>query len=139
MLKLLLADWLHADVAAKPIREDVFIKECHRPKSDEWDDEDDKALHVVASLDGNAIGTARLTADGVIGHIAVLADFRHQGVATAMLKRLIEAGKQSRLSLLTLNSPNDQMALYLKQGFISVGDSFIFEHKPHTKMQLKLS
>ena len=40
MLKLLLADWLHADVTAIPIREAVFIKEQNVPEVDEWDDDD---------------------------------------------------------------------------------------------------
>lgn len=94
MLKLLLADWLHADVAAIPIREEVFIKELNKAETDEWDQENEQALHIVASLDGNAIGTARLTPDGTIGHMAVLKSYRNQGVGSAMLERLIQVAKR---------------------------------------------
>lgn len=139
MLKLLLADWLHADVAAIPIREQVFIKELQRPESEEWSQADEPALHVVASLDGNAIGTARLSPEGVIGHMAVLTEFRRQGVGSAMLQKLIEAAKQSRLTILSLDCPQQLMSLFQQQGFLAQGDAFQHEGHPYIKMVLTIS
>jgi len=139
MLKLLMADWLHADVKAIPIREAVFIKEQKRAETEEWDDGDEHALHVVASFDGNAIGTARLTPDGIIGHMAVLKDFRNQGVGSAMLQKLIEMAKQSRFKLLTVNCPHRIEYLYIKHGFMAQGDKFLQAGEPHIKMVLYLS
>lgn len=138
MLKLLLADWLHADVAAIPIRETVFIKEQNVPEADEWGHGDETALHVVASLDGNAIGTARLTPEGTIGRMAVLKDFRNEGVGSAMLEKLIETAKQSKFNILTLNAQRSAESFYAKYGFTAYGDEFIDARIPHIAMKLKL-
>ena len=138
MLKLLMADWLHADVAAIPIREDVFIKEQNVPEADEWGHGDETALHVVASLDGNAIGTARLTPEGTIGRMAVLKDFRNEGVGSAMLCKLIEAAKQSHFTTLTLNAQRSAECFYAKHGFIAHGGEFIDAGIPHIAMSLEL-
>jgi len=139
MLKLLLADWLHADVTAIPIREAVFIKEQNVPEVDEWDDDDEHALHLIASLNGNAIGTARLTPKGTIGRMAVLKDFRHQGVGSAMLSRLIEAAKKSKLESVTLNAQRIAEGFYAQHGFTAKGEEFMEAGIPHITMQLTLS
>ncbi len=138
MLKILMADWLHADVAAIPIREDVFIKEQNVPEADEWGHGDETALHVIASLDGNSIGTARLTPEGRIGRMAVLKDFRNEGVGSAMLRKLIEAAKQSHFKSLTLNAQRSAEDFYAKHGFIALGDEFIDAGIPHIAMSLEL-
>ena len=138
MLKLLLADWLHADVAAIPIREAVFIKEQNVPEVDEWDNDDEHALHLIASLDGNAIGTARLTPKGTIGRMAVLKSFRSQGVGSAMLDRLIEVAKQSKFERVTLNSQRSAEGFYAEHGFIAQGNEFMDAGIPHIAMQLDL-
>ena len=138
MLKLLLADWLHADVAAIPIREAVFIKEQNVPEVDEWDNDDEHALHLIASLDGNAIGTARLTPKGTIGRMAVLKSFRSQGVGSAMLDRLIEVAKQSKFERVTLNAQRSAEGFYDKHGFIAQGNEFMDAGISHIAMQLDL-
>lgn len=138
MLKLLLADWLHADVAAIPIREAVFIKEQNVPEVDEWDNDDEHALHLIASLDGNAIGTARLTPKGTIGRMAVLKSFRSQGVGSAMLDRLIEVAKQSKFERVTLNAQRSAEGFYAKHGFIAQGNEFMDAGISHIAMQLDL-
>ena len=136
MLKLLLADWSRTEMTAKPIRQAVFIEEQNVPEQEEWDNYDENALHVVASLDGNPIGTARLTSDAVIGRMAVLSEFRGQGVGTAMLKQLIQIAKKSRLKTVQLNAQKTAVEFYAKHGFIAEGEEFMDAGIPHIKMQL---
>ena len=125
-------------MAAIPIREAVFIKEQNVPEVDEWDNDDEHALHLIASLDGNAIGTARLTPKGTIGRMAVLKSFRNQGVGSAMLDRLIEVAKQSKFESVTLNAQRSAEGFYAKYGFTAQGDEFIDAGIPHIAMQLDL-
>ena len=78
---------------ALAIRRSVFIEEQGVPEAEEIDEHDanpatlTSALHVLASLDGRAVGTGRLLlsyppgANAHIGRVAVLADCRRGGVA----------------------------------------------------------
>ena len=138
MLKLLLADWPHADVAAKPIREAVFIIEQNTPSHKEWDDMDEHSLHVVASPDGNAVGTARLESDGMLSHLAVLKDFRHQGIGTAIVEEFIKVGRKHKFPLLKVHTPRSVAPFFSHNGFITHGDVFMQSGTAYIEMQLGL-
>ena len=60
------------------IRRTVFIIEQAVPEEIEIDGLDPVARHVLAYLDGNPVGTGRITPDGRIGRMAVLAECRAQ-------------------------------------------------------------
>jgi predicted GNAT family N-acyltransferase len=138
MLKILLADWSRAERTAKPIRQAVFIDEQYVPEAEEWGHGDEKALHFIASLDGNAIATARLMADGTVGRMAVLKGYRNQGAGSAILAKLIETAKQNKFALLKLNAQRTAEGFYAKHGFIAQGDEFIDAGIPHIEMTLVL-
>ena len=77
--------------ALKAVRTAVFILEQQIPERDEWDADDEAADHVLArSRDGVPIGTGRLLADGRIGRMAVVKEWRGEGVGAAMLRHLME-------------------------------------------------
>lgn len=138
MLKILLADWSRAERMAKPIRQAVFIEEQYVPEAEEWGHGDEKALHFIASLDGNAIATARLMADGTVGRMAVLKGYRNQGAGSAILEKLIETAKQNKFAILNLNAQRTAEGFYAKHGFIAQGDEFIDAGIPHIEMTLVL-
>lgn len=138
MLKLLLADWLHADVAAIPIREEVFIIEQNKAKDEEWDEMDEHSLHVIASLDGNAIGTARLEADGTLERFAVLKDFRNKGVGTAIVAEFVKVAKNHKFALLKVNTPRSVEQFFIRNGFAAHGEVFMRAGTPYIEMQLEL-
>ncbi len=74
------ADWRRDRGNLGKIREQVFVQEQGVPPELEWDDQDAAALHLIAETGtGLAIGTARMLADGHIGRMAVLPQWRHQG------------------------------------------------------------
>jgi len=66
-IKLMQLNWVEAEALAKPIRIAVFIEEQHVPESEEWDDEDRSAQHIIAISNGKAVATARLTQKGKSG------------------------------------------------------------------------
>lgn len=139
MLKILLADWSRAEIKATSIRQEVFIEEQHVPEADEWGHGDERALHLIASLDGNPIATARLMPDGTIGRMAVLKSYRNQGTGSAMMEKLIETAKQNKFEVLKLNAQRTAESFYAQHGFIAQGDEFIDAGIPHIAMQLTLS
>lgn len=139
MLKIVLADWFRAETTAKPIRQAVFIEEQHVPEAEEWGHGDEKALHLIASIDGNAIATARLMPDGTVGRMAVLEGYRNQGTGSAILEKLIATARQNKFELLTLNAQRSAEGFYAKHGFITQGDEFMEAGIPHIKMTLALA
>lgn len=138
MLKILLLDWERAQITATHVRQAVFINEQNVPEEDEWGHGDEEALHFVASLAGNPIATARLSADGTVGRMAVLKSFRNQGTGSAIMDQLIKTAKQNRFMVLKLNAQRTAEGFYAKHGFIAEGDEFTDAGIAHIAMQLEL-
>jgi GMP synthase (glutamine-hydrolysing) len=136
-IELQLLDWADAKPLAAQIRRTVFIEEQQVPESEEWDDEDEPALHIIAIKDGEAIATARLTQEGKIGRMAVLKQHRQQGIASMMLLSLIEAAKQQGQQEIKLWSQTHAQAFYQKHGFVVYGEEFLDAGIPHIEMRLK--
>ena len=82
--------------AAFAIRRRVFQGEQRVPAEIEFDADDDTALHVLAEIDGEAVGTGRLIVQeeqARIGRMAVLATSRRRGIGTAVLERLVDEAR----------------------------------------------
>jgi len=89
--ELVLSDWRTRREQLQAIRRKVFILEQKIPEADEFDDADENSSHVlVLSEKRDAVGTGRIEATGKIARIAVVAEYRDQGVGTAILERLIK-------------------------------------------------
>lgn len=133
-----LLEWTRAKPLTQPIRTKVFIQEQHVPEAQEWDRWDDFSVHAVAILDGVAVGTARLTRDCKIGRMAVLKDYRKQGIGQAMLEYLIEEAQDRGMTQLSLNAQTHAQDFYAKHGFQAVGEEFLDVQIPHIEMRLDL-
>lgn len=133
-----LLEWTRAKPLAQPIRIKVFIQEQHVPESEEWDRWDDFSVHAVAIIDGVAVGTARLTRDCKIGRMAVLKDYRQQGIGGAMLKQLIDEAKDRGMQQLSLSAQTHAQHFYARHGFTALGEEFSEVDIPHITMQLAL-
>jgi predicted GNAT family N-acyltransferase len=97
-------------------------------------------VHVLAvDAAGNAIGTARLLAEGKIGRMAVLREWRGRGVGSGLLLRLLEEARKQRLQQLTLHAQVYASKFYRKFGFEVMGGEFVEAGIPHVKMILRLS
>ena len=66
-MKIALTDDFAACMA---IRRQVFVQEQNVPEQQELDEHDATALHLLATLDGRPVGTARLLIDGTEGRSA---------------------------------------------------------------------
>ena len=66
------------------------------------------------------IGCGRLLPDGHIGRMAVLSDWRGQGVGAALLVRLIELARERGDARVLLNAQTQAMPFYARYGFAPV-------------------
>ena len=83
---------------------------------------------------GVPIGCGRLLPDGHIGRVAVLSDWRGQGVGAALLVRLIDLAKARGDKRVLLNSQVQAMPFYARYGFAPTGEQFLEAGIPHQTM-----
>lgn len=132
-------NWQDAEQELRLIREFVFIGEQNVPKELEWDGKDEACVHVLARDDkGRAIGTARMTADGHIGRMAVLRAWRNRGVGSAMLTALITIARARQLPWVQLDAQTQALDFYLRHQFEPQGETFMDAGIPHQHMKRQL-
>ena len=109
----------------RAVRDVVFVEEQGVPVDIERDAIDAACTHVLArDPGGRPIGTGRLAADGKIGRMAVLRDWRGRGVGRALLLQLVEAARAADLRELFLHAQVDAERFYAAEGFLPVGERF---------------
>lgn len=130
------AFWDQDRPALRMIRETVFVQEQQVPIELEWDDNDQTAVHILATdKEGAPIGTGRLLVDGQIGRMAVLNAYRGKGVGGAILEQLLAQGDTCHLTHLFLNAQTAAVQFYKRYGFHEVGTEFIEAGIPHKRME----
>lgn len=140
LVHLSIDQWDVQQAAAKIIRESVFIKEQGVPVDMEWDDMDVSSIHVLAYVANDsgeqiAIGTARLLPDGYIGRMAVLKDYRGQGVGSKMLGTLMQYAKFRGDMLVKISAQLSAVDFYKRHGFTAFGDVYLEAGIAHIFMQ----
>ncbi len=137
-----IADWSNEDDrnACKAVREQVFIVEQQVPPEDEWDEFDERSRHVLArDAHDNPIGTGRLTANAMIGRMAVLRDWRGKQVGAIMLDTLIEQARALAYPAVEMHAQTQAIAFYEQFGFAAQGDEFVECGIKHFHMRLDLA
>jgi ElaA protein len=121
------------------IRMRVFVREQRVPAEIELDDDDQHAIHFLATISGRVVGTARLVMhgnDAKIGRMAVLKKYRGKGVGAALLKRSITAARRRGAGKIFLHAQVPVIEFYEKMGFRCVGRVFDEAGIAHRKMIL---
>ncbi|RZL04234.1 MAG: YbgC/FadM family acyl-CoA thioesterase [Rubrivivax sp.] len=138
-------DWARLAVHARAVRTAVFIEEQRIPESEEWDDDDGRAWHVVVSnLAGLPVATGRLITAGLppgeakIGRMAVLNGSRALGLGQQVLRALIDAARERGVQRITLHAQTSAQAFYQRAGFHPEGAAFDEVGIPHIVMTLTL-
>lgn len=137
-----IADWARpADRdALLHVRQEVFVDELGVPGLLEADEQDEDAFHVLARDDaGEAIGTARLTAQHRIGRLAVLPPWRGQGVGAAMLRQLLDRARKLGWPEVRLDAQVDAARFYQREGFVAEGELFEEQGLLHQTMHKALT
>jgi predicted GNAT family N-acyltransferase len=111
----------------------VFIEEQGIDWAIEFDGLDPQCVLFTAYINDIAVGAARLFGNKV-GRVATLKEYRGQGVASEMMKRIEEYSKENGIQKLKLHAQ-----LYIKEwyehlGYIAEGDIFQEAEIDHIKM-----
>jgi len=133
------ASWQADRAKLEFVRRQVFIIEQKIPESEEWDDADENSSHVLAfSEKRDVVGTGRLEPTGKIARLAVLGEYRGQGVGSAMLIRLVEEARQRGFDQVYLHAQMHALNFYKKFGFVSDEEIFSEGGIPHVLARLDL-
>ena len=128
------AAWVPDMRKLQQVRRAVFIVEQDVPEALEWDDDDLHCLHALAEDEaGNPIATGRLLADGHLGRIAVLAEWRGRGAGAAIFEYLLAAAARLGHRQLLLNAQTHAIGFYARYGFVVCGEEYIeagLSHRP---------
>ncbi|SBT17537.1 putative N-acetyltransferase YjcF [Marinomonas gallaica] len=134
-MKVLTSDWNSSKAQLMFVRRQVFIIELGVDERDEWDEQDECAVHFVAfGTTAVPIGVCRLTEDGQIGRLAVLPNYRQQGNGTLLLRKALQVAREMNLKDIYLHAMVDVQTFYHAHGFETDGRIFMEAGKPHVKM-----
>jgi len=132
-------DWENDKTALAAIRRKVFIEEQNVPEELEWDEDDISCKHIlVTNQDNTCIATGRIKPAGHIGRMAVLKQYRHCGIGSAILRELIKIANTQKLQKVFLHAQTSALEFYKKQGFETCSSEFMDAGIPHKTMEKKL-
>jgi len=136
--KIICVEWDSLQVTLlRVVREQVFIREQQYPAETEWESCEIQAIHLVAlDTQGNPIGNIRLLPSGEIGRVAVIANWRKQGVDSALLMKILEIAQARAYPKIFLHAQTHAIPFYQKFGFTVCGEVFEDAKIPHQKMFL---
>jgi len=128
--------------ACYAIRFEVFVQEQSVPIEEERDVHDQTAIHILATEDGNPIGTARIILvgeTGKIGRVAVLASRRGTGLGAKLIHACLAALRLlPDVKVAKLGSQTHALGFYEKLGFVAEGPEFDDAGIAHRMMRLPL-
>jgi ElaA protein len=130
------------DIAlCRTLRRIVFIDEQGVSEADELDGQDDEAIHLLARLDGQPVGTARLLiagSTGKIGRVCVLAQARRQGLGAALIRKAVQVLKDRGCFRAVLGAQTHATGFYERLGFLADGPEYMDAGIAHRDMQMAL-
>ena len=121
------------------IRIRVFVREQGVPEEIELDEDDKRALHLLAFIGKKPVGTARIVMrDGKakIGRMAVLKSHRRKTVGKKLLTGAITTAKKQGARKIYLHAQVAVIGFYESAGFRCVGPVFDEAGIAHRKMVL---
>jgi len=141
-LVIRLANFSEEFLEIKAIRKAVFQEEQKVEEALEFDGKDEICDHLIAYLDKQAVGTARIRYIDEktikIERLAVLSTARGQGIGKKIMQEALLIIASKDIAEVVINAQEYVKALYYKLGFAQEGEIFIEAGIPHVKMRKKL-
>lgn len=135
--------WLQFPDDLQPVfgvREEVFVRE--QGFHDEFDELDNRCLHLLCRVEGEAAGCARIFPEGEgrwhIGRVAVKAPFRGGGLGAAIMAQCHDKIQALGGSAAVLSAQCRASGFYEKLGYRAVSEVYLDEHCPHVTMEKAL-
>ncbi len=131
------------DIAAcRALRRAVFIEEQGVDEAIEVDDLDGEAIHILARVDGQPVGSARLLIHGEvgkIGRVCVLAQARGTGLGVALMRAAVaRLQAEPGVTKAKLGAQTHALGFYAALGFAPYGPVFEQAGIAHQEMVLAL-
>jgi GNAT superfamily N-acetyltransferase len=123
------------------IRSEVFDREQHLTTWVRDYPEDTQSVNVLAWIDGEAVGTGRVSLWGdeaQIAWVAVRKPYRGRGVGRAIMEYLLRWAQEHGARIATLNAQTHALEFYRKLGFRPIGRPFVMAHIEHQLMEREL-
>ncbi|MEM6590085.1 MAG: GNAT family N-acetyltransferase [Pseudomonadota bacterium] len=120
------------------LRRVVFMLEQGVSEEEERDGCDDSAHHILARLDGQPVGCARILIEGdkgKIGRVCVLADQRGTGLGKALIEGCLAHLTSLGLTRAVLGAQTHALGFYEALGFTAFGEEFDDAGIPHRMME----
>ncbi len=138
-LKVEVVKWIDGYDSLTMIREKVFIEEQKVTSQLEWDGMDKEAIHFLAFKDEKAIGCARALVIEYcmqLGRIAVLKEYRGEGIGSALIEKAMTTAKLNQLSAIYISAQCHAIDFYKKFGFEVTSDIYLDAEILHRDMTL---
>lgn len=131
------------DIATcRALRRIVFIEEQGVSEADELDDLDGQAIHLLATVDGQPMGSARLLTYGnvgKIGRVCVLKSARGTGLGAALMRAAVDHFRtMPGITKAKLGAQTHALGFYERLGFVAEGPEYMDAGIPHRDMVLVL-
>ncbi|MBH8563406.1 GNAT family N-acetyltransferase [Nostoc sp. CENA67] len=128
--------------AIQQIRISVFQDEQGVDSALEFDGKDDICQHLIAYLDEQAVGTARIRylddQTAKVERLAVLSNARGYGIGKRIMEKALLVIASQNISEVVVHAQEYIKGLYEKLDFIAVGEIFAEAGIPHVEMRKKL-
>jgi predicted GNAT family N-acyltransferase len=124
------------------LRRVVFIDEQGVSEIDERDDLDDSAVHLLATVAGVPVGSARLLLlgdMGKVGRVCVLRSQRGTGLGAALIRAAVDQFRaMPGITEVKLSAQSHATGFYEKLGFTAIGGEYEDAGIPHRDMVFPL-
>ena len=109
----------------KKVRQIVFIQQFGLPELLAGDEFDAQAIHWVAEDNTRQIiGVIRMSADGVISHLAIMPEHRCKGIGQSLLELAVAKATRFDLEEVKFDAPAEMESFFDRAGFKKRIDSF---------------
>lgn len=129
-------------LAIKAIRVKVFQEEQGVSEELEFDGLDKSSIQLLAYLDNKPVGTTRIRKIDEqtvkIERLAVLPEARGNGIGKKLMEAALEVAVSGDYQTVLIHAQEYIKELYLRLGFVQMGDTFEEADIPHVKMIKKI-
>ena len=144
MSQLIIKTFVYPEVFSeiKSIRRSVFQEEQGVDPALDFDGLDETAEHLLAYLDTQPVGTARIRylerQRAKIERLAVLATARGQGIGKKLMEKALEIAAQKNVQEVEVHAQEYVRGLYQQLDFEQEWENFVEASIPHVKMRKRL-
>ncbi len=136
------ADFTDDRAAISMIRSTVFQIEQGVDAALEFDGLDDRAVHFLAYLNTQPVGTLRIRlidqTTAKLERLAVLSQFRKYGIGKKLMETALEFLSNKEISDVRIHAQEAVKEFYQKLGFVAEGERFEEAGIVHRKMSKRL-